>query len=155
MYVSILLGMFLGVELLRCMVNLFEKWFYKMKQNLNLRSLFDSLLPILWVHFPEGFIYFTFMSMIQFELIILRKVVRLSLTFCLWCSIASAPSLKKTTFPPLKCFAAFVQNQLGIFMCVYFSIPYAASLIHVSITLSTLYSLDYCNYITPWNYIIS
>lgn len=58
------------------------------------------------------------------------------------------PFVEQTIFPSLNFFRTFVNNQLGIFLYVYFGVLESVLLISVCIPLSVLHSLTYCSYTT-------
>ena len=94
---------------------------------------------------PRSFIvlYFTFRSVIHFELIFVKGVrSRFSFFFCRRCQIVLTPFVEKLFFlNAILC--SFVKDQLTIFMGVYFQIRYSVPFIYLFVLLSISHSLDY------------
>ena len=92
---------------------------------------------------------FIFRSIINLELIFV-KGVKSCLDFlfvCFACSNVPEPFVEKTIFVQFYCLLSFVQDQLTIFMWVYFCTLYPIPLISLSILLSLSHCPDYCGFI--------
>ena len=92
--------------------------------------------------------YFTFRSMIYFELIFmksLRDVYRFFFFAC-GCPVVTAPFVEKVLFVLLYCLYSFVKDQLTIFMLLYFQVLCPVPLIYLSVHLLMPHCLDNCNF---------
>ena len=89
--------------------------------------------------------YFTFRSLIRFDLIFAKGVRSVSkFIFLWWCPVVPALFVEKTTFSPLYHLCSFVKDQLIIFMWVYFCALCSVDLFVLSLILNCL---DYCSFI--------
>ena len=95
-------------------------------------------------------LYFTLRSVIHIGLIFVKGVVYglclESVFFACGCPVVPAPLLKML-FTPLYCFFLFVEDQLAVFLWIYFSILCSLPLFCLSILLPLPSYLDYCTFI--------
>ena len=142
-------------------LNLWQKFLILMKSSLSIISFMDYTFGVYLRNYchTQGsprfspMLYsrsFIFMSIINFELIVMKEVRSVSRFCCCccfvfwrWMSICSSTICEKTVFAPLYRLYFFVKDQLTVFMWAYFWSLCSVPLIYLPVP----HCLDDCGFI--------